>query len=365
MMEYHENECLGYFAELMKTCKSGAQYERVFHLIVYRIARLYRCQAVAIVLIDPKTEYLNIVNNYGLSYTFCNEFRKRLATGAIGELLWTGKPIVISDSGNEPDRTDEVRLEHAIGSCICLQIAVDHRTLGYLYAGSSAKHVFTEDDVLPMQAFADIAGMAFFKSQLYEENLRLERIDRETGLEKYAPFLERVRWVLKRAEASGEPFSLILLDVDNAKSITNTYGPEASVEMLRQLAGIVQAGHGHLQSVARYGFDEFIVMLEQCAPAQAIEYAALLRKRVEEAHFTRHLLQSTISIGISSHPDNGTTVDDLLVTAKNAVFEAQRAGKNRVFYYPCERRITGPDLAGKDPGAAERAPDDLPPGASS
>jgi diguanylate cyclase (GGDEF)-like protein len=341
MVENHGTECLRYFSELLKTCKSGTEHQPVFHLIVYRIARLYGCQTVAIVLINPKTEYLTIVNSYGLSNTFCSGFRRPLATGAIGELLWTGHPILITDSGEDPARAAEVRLEHPVGSCVCLQISVDHRTLGYLYADSSAKHAFGMNDLLPMQTFADIAGLAFFKSQLYEENLRLDRIDHETDLEKYAPFLERVRWVMKRAETSGEPFNLLLLDVDNLKNITKTYGYETSGELLRQLAGIVRSGHGHLQSVARYGFDEFIVMLEQSSIKEGIEYAETLRKRVEEAPFTKHNLKSTISIGISSYPQDALTVDDLLVTAKNAMFEAQRAGKNRVFFYPEEPRDSG------------------------
>ena len=64
-----------------------------------------------------------------------------------------------------------------------------------------------------------------------------------------------------------------------------------------------------------------------------MEYARRLRKSVEDSSFTRHQFRSTVSIGISSFPQNASTVEDLVKTAKKALFEAQRAGRNKIFYF--------------------------------
>jgi len=335
-MSVQFENCLEILSEVLNVLKGTHQYERVFHLIVYRLARLYNCQTTAVVLISSKTEYLNIVNSFGLSLTFCNEFRKKLATGAMGELLWTGKSILITDSEANKQLSEEVQMEHPFGSCICVQISVDHRTIGYLHADCRGKNAFGEEDIRLFRIFADITGLAYFKSQLYEENLRLERIDRETGVEKYAPFIEKVKTAIGRAADYGEQFNLILLDVDNFKNITNTYGHDVSLELLKQLAEIVRLKVPHVHALGRYGFDEYIIMMEKTDMSEAVKCAEQLKQAVSEASFTKHNLKSSISIGISSFPQNANNLEDLIVTAKNALFEAQRAGKNRVFYYTKE-----------------------------
>lgn len=110
--------------DIIHALKNAQQYEPVFHLIIDRIKRLYHCQTCAIILIDPRTEYLKIENSYGLSFTFCKEFRTKVATGEIGKLLWTGTPILISDSNVEQERAKEVRLQKPFGSCMALQISI-------------------------------------------------------------------------------------------------------------------------------------------------------------------------------------------------------------------------------------------------
>ncbi len=332
----HINQCLEYFSEIIHTLKTTPQYERVFHLVVYRLARLFNCQTTAIVLIHHKTEYLTIYNSYGLSQTFCNEFQKNLATGAIGKLLWTGKPIIIPDDEQQSELCNELRLEHKFGSCICVQISIDHRTLGYLYADSIEKYIFGEKEIQLFQMFANLAGIAFYKFQLHEENLRAERIDRETGVEKYSPFAEKLKLTLDRAQKSNEHFSLLLLDIDNFKTITNTYGQETAGALLRELAEMAKSEQTYPFAIGRYGYDEFIILLENCCLRDAVSYAAILREKVEKTNFTNRGFISTISIGISSYPQNALTIDELLVTVKNALFEAQRTGKNKIFYYTKE-----------------------------
>ena len=122
------NELLFRFiAELLQLIQSTNQHEKVFSLVVDRLIRMYHCQSCALVLIDPKTEYLTIENSHGLSHTFCKAFRRNIATAAIGRLLWTGKPIVISDAAQQSALAEEIHLEHPFASCTCVQISVDER----------------------------------------------------------------------------------------------------------------------------------------------------------------------------------------------------------------------------------------------
>ncbi len=333
MPDLQSDKCLQFFSDIMRVLKTTHRYEPVFHLIVDRIVRLYECQSCAIVLINPKTEYLSVENSYGLSWTYCKEFRTKLATGPIGELLWTGKPILIADSEEEAQRAQELRLEHPFRSCCCVQICADHRTLGYLFADSAVPSAFLPTDIRVLQTLADLAGIAYDKCRLYEDNLRLERIDHETGIEKYEPFLEKVRAAMERAKTSREGFSLLILDVDNFKEIINTFCRESSILLLKEMGRLLQSRLRHIDAIGRYGIDEFIILLENTALEEGVEHAKNFRAEIEKASFTSNGIKTTVSIGLSSYPRNASTVEDLLITAKNALFEAQRAGRNKVYYY--------------------------------
>ncbi len=322
-----------YLAEILTTLKSTNQFEQVLHLVVDRITRLIHCQTCAIVLIDPRTEYLRIDNFFGLSQTFCNKFHRTLATSAVGELLWTGNPVLIADSSVNEALATDVQLEHPFGSCICLQIAVDHRTLGYLHVDTRGKNELNEGHVVLLQPFADLAGIALVKARLFEENLRLERVDRETGLEKYGPFLEKAELSMERAQHFQEHYAIALLDVDNFKSIMNTYGYDASRSVLKEIGALVKNHLRGIDAAARYGFDEVILLYANTDLDQAISLAHSLRAGIESAQFTDRQINTTVSIGVAAYPQNGTETDDVILTAKKALFEAQRTGRNTVFSY--------------------------------
>lgn len=327
--------------EVLAILKATNQHQKVLHLIVDRITRIFKCQTCAVVIIDPATEYLHIENNCGLSLTFCKSYRAKLATGAIGKLLWTGKPILISDIDCEPQLASEVKLEHSFGSAVCTQISVNHRTLGYLHADSREKHAFDERGLRLLQSFADIAGLALIKDQLFEENLRLEKIDRETGLEKYSTFLEGLNAGIERAKDSNEEFSLLLLDVDNFKEIVHTYGYDASKQLLKEIGSRLKLRLRPIDACGRYGFDEFIVLLVNTHLDDAITHAKHLAQTIAETPFTQQKIQSGVSIGVSAYPVNGRTVQELLLTLKGALFEAQRAGRNTVYFYPTLKHVKG------------------------
>ena len=333
MTDIASDLCSRYIADTLHALATTSRYEEVLHLVVDRIHRLTHCQTCAIALINPKTEYLQIDNYHGLSLSFCNEFRRRIAARAIGRLLWTGTPIVIT--GRESDRSlaEEVTLERPFVSCACVQIAVHQTTLGYLHVDSVEEDAFGEQQLQMLKIFADIAGCAITKSRLFDENLRLERVDRETGLEKYPPFREKLEAALVRGEELGEHSSVLLLDVDNFKDIVNTYGYDASRQMLRELGDRVKAMLRPIDCGGRYGFDEIAVLIENTDLMDALVSASRLRQSIAGVPFTPRGIQSTVSIGIASAPESGKSCDALLSAAKKALFEAQRAGHNKVFAY--------------------------------
>ena len=330
-------ECLSFVSEILNVLKSTNQHEQVLHLIVDRIVRMYRCQTCAVVVVDPQTEYLNIALGYGLSHTFSKAFGRKLATGAIGKLLWTGTPILITDSEADPQLAEEVKLENPFGSALCVQITADHRTIGYLHADSKEKHAYSAADVRVLQSFADFAALAINKAQLFETNLRLDRTDHETDLEKYAPFLERIHAGIERSKTLHESFGLMILDVDNFKHIASMYGYDSSRRLLKQIADLIKSRLRNIDAAGRYGFDEFIVLRANSDLLEAVLFADELRGAVERSMFTAREIRTTVSVGVAVYPRHAATIDALLLAVKQALFEAQRSGRNKVFHFEEEK----------------------------
>ncbi|HLE31032.1 MAG TPA: sensor domain-containing diguanylate cyclase [Bacteroidota bacterium] len=334
MKGQEKERCLHLMIDILKILKSTTQHEEVFYRTIDLITRVLPCQSVAVVLIDPVSEYLKIDCTYGISHTFQKHFERKISTGAVGELIWNNKPIVIRDSQTDPVLAQEVQLEQPFGSCVCVPVGADHRSLGYLFVASDLTHAFDVDDEAFLQACADVMGVAYQKCWLAEENLRIDRIDHETGLEKYQAFQERLRAALDRGVQFKESFAVVLCDVDNFKHISLTYGYNTSRELLMGLGNLLKQNIRSVDATGRFGFDEFAVLRENTDSEAAMQFAENIRKAVEITPFTSHGIQSTISVGLAVFPQNGASMDDLMVTAKKALFEAQKSGRNKVVVLP-------------------------------
>jgi diguanylate cyclase (GGDEF)-like protein len=330
MSHVKPEDCLSFFSEVLSILKATHEPERVLSLIVDRIVRMYGCQTCAVIIIDPATEYLRVVANHNLSHLYVKEFRCSLGTGAIARMLSTGHPVLIPDGEQEPQIAREVQLEHPFRSAVCLQIVAEHRTLGYLHADARDSNVFAMHDLRTLQSFADLTSIALNKSYLYEKNLRLDPVDPETDLEKYAPFLERLSTSISRAEANRESLSLFILDIDNYKQIGGTYGYEASKRLLKGIAGVIKSRLRPMDAASRYGFDELIILRENSPLDNGIAFAEELRKMIAETEFAQKKIRTTVSIGVAAFPENAGSEKDLLLAAKEALYHAQRSGRNRV-----------------------------------
>jgi diguanylate cyclase (GGDEF)-like protein len=332
MTSVKNEECLSFVSEILAVLKSTHQHEKVLHVIVDRIVRMFHCHTCAIVVVDPLTEFLHIALGHGLSHTFEKAFRRKLATGAIGRLLWTGSPIFITDSSADQEAANEAMLENPFGSAVCTLIAANHKSLGYLYVDSKLENAFSPQDLPILQTFADFAAIALNTSRLFEDNLRLDRIDHDTELEKYSPFLERIQTAIERSKELHESFSLLILDVDNFKHIATTYGYDSSKAVLRQIADLIKNRLRSIDAIGRHGFDEFIVLRSRADLVEGVLFADELRRAIQDTAFTEHGVHTTVSGGIAVYPRHATTLDTLLQSVKEALFDAQRAGRNKVSF---------------------------------
>ena len=180
--------------------------------------------------------------------------------------------------------------------------------------------------IASISSFVGHAALALRNAWLLEEVERLARTDPLTGLANRRTFEAGLQREVARATRSGEPLSLVVLDVDHFKHINDTAGHQAGDDVLRFI-GQVLAGHAREMDLpARYGGEEFCVVLPGCPPSEAVAVAERLRASVAE--YTGHP-GLTASAGVATIPDHAAQAEALLAAADEALYESKRAGRNR------------------------------------
>ncbi|MGH2602390.1 MAG: diguanylate cyclase domain-containing protein, partial [Dehalococcoidia bacterium] len=155
-----------------------------------------------------------------------------------------------------------------------------------------------------------------------------------TGLINRGEFERRLQRVLDTPEAQ-DPHALLYLDLDQFKLVNDTAGHRAGDELLRQLAAVLEAKTRKRDTLARLGGDEFGVLLEHCAPEQALRIARGLVQAVQKFDFVWEAKRFTVgvSIGLVSIPEGGETLPEVLSAADRACYAAKDKGRNRVHVY--------------------------------
>ena len=166
--------------------------------------------------------------------------------------------------------------------------------------------------------------------QLQEE----ARVDPKTSLFNARHFAVALSEELTRAARFERPLSLVMADLDLLRDINNTYGHLAGDAVLQGIADVFRSHLRHYDVPARFGGEEFAILLPETAPEQAFEIAERIRKTVAEREFdvqtSSEPIRATVSIGVAAYPRDGVDTNELIHQADLAVYRAKLQGRNRV-----------------------------------
>ncbi|MDP3723560.1 MAG: diguanylate cyclase, partial [Candidatus Omnitrophota bacterium] len=173
-----------------------------------------------------------------------------------------------------------------------------------------------------------------------------------TGLLNRAALLKSLATEMQRAGRHQRRLAIALADVDGLKMCNDTYGHQAGDALLQAVARILQSSHRGSEVVGRYGGDEFLLLLPETGPVEAVVMAERLRRAVAAFPFAvteaQHSVPVTVTIGLAVYPEDGATAEALIAQADRRLYEGKRDGGNRVIATPDlqerrrERRITLP-----------------------
>jgi diguanylate cyclase (GGDEF)-like protein len=204
------------------------------------------------------------------------------------------------------------------------------QTLGVLALDSSLPDAFRDGDLQSLESVADICATAIQNAHYVERVKQLAYLDGLTGIFNRRFFELRILEEIERARRYGTGMAVIMADIDQFKRLNDEFGHVLGDEVLRQVSSLFHQQVRKIDVVCRYGGEEFGILLTQTSAPHAMNIAEKLRKMVAGWQFPGVPRTVTISAGAAAFPDQGTTRDDLVRAADNALYAAKQSGRNRV-----------------------------------
>ncbi len=165
--------------------------------------------------------------------------------------------------------------------------------------------------------------------QRYEKLQAASRYDALTQVLHRGQFDTLGHDLLAVAKTSGQPMSLLLVDIDSFKEVNDVHGHPVGDAVLRKLAAALKEGLRRGDYVVRYGGDEFAVFAPGVSHAGAMQLADMVRQRVQAATLPEGITAQSVSIGVATTPDDGEALADLLAMADKRLYVAKGAGRDQ------------------------------------
>src|SRR5579884_218348 len=219
------------------------------------------------------------------------------------------------------------------GAEIWVPLRVATEKIGILRLIRFSKVVFDDYQSRVLAMIATSLSLAIRNAEIHQEVQELASKDELTSLLNRRAFLNVVDREFRRAARYETSLALILIDIDHFKKINDGYGHLVGDQVIREIARTVQQSVRDVDTVARYGGDELVVILPKTKMQEALIAAQRIRKRIRGSLFKEgdRAIQVTLSMGIAQCPASLIkTPDDLFRLADQALYAAKRKGRNRI-----------------------------------
>ncbi len=291
--------------------------------------RSFGYETGALLMVDPEGGDLTVEAAYGYGESVLGT-RLPGGVGLSGWVAMSGSQLVVDDVSQD---LRYYSADPRIRSELVVPLIAEGKVVGVFNVGSARLAAFGPRDLHLLATLASYAVIAIQNARLYEQARRLAVTDGLTELYNHRYFYEALERLFERSRRDVQPLALIMLEIDRFKHYNDTYGHKFGDHALREVAGLLRRGSRPSDIVARYGGDEFMVVLPGATKSAAMETAERLRRSVEAHPLVPSegtIATVTISVGVSAYPDDAQTVGALVEAVDQAQYVSKRLGGNRV-----------------------------------
>lgn len=335
---------------LQKTSEIGQQItqsldtDEILHLFLNEVTDMFVVDD-AYIMDAEHVKKLTVIKSFkqGRGVIACPEENDFAFEEGISSRVWrSGRSRLYTKRSQWRNLTKGV-LPKSTNSVISVPMKRNKNVVGIITLATNKVRSYEKHHILVLQILANYLAVAIENAKNYEETKRRSERCPLTSLYNFRFFGELLDEKYKRFDERPDPFSIILLDLDHFKKVNDTFGHHSGNEVLIGLANRLVEEIGDRGTVARFGGEEFILLLENHSHEQSLQVAEELRCAIADRPFeifndlengNRQVIYVTASIGVATAPDQGEDAQTLIRNADRAMYTgAKQQGRNRVASY--------------------------------
>jgi diguanylate cyclase (GGDEF)-like protein len=322
--ELRRSKQLNFLNNISKMAISSEDAEQMLADIVAEIQKTFQYDHIGIGILDYVTKEIEIKAEAGAT-AHARGKRIPLGVGIVGRVARSNERALVHNSGEG----QLVGVLPDSRTVLCIPITYGESLLGVLNVESRQENAFSTQDVLIMSTLADLLATALHNTFVFQKLQQQSITDGLTGIKTRRFFWEALTSEWKRASRSGRPFSVVLIDLDKFKEVNDSFGHLEGDLVLARVGRLLEQRCRQSNVVARYGGDEFVILMPETGIDQAHSLAERLRLWLaQDAMLAEHHISG--SFGVASFPAHGFSAEDIIRVADAGMYAAKHNGGNRV-----------------------------------
>jgi two-component system cell cycle response regulator len=319
-------------SEIGRVARSLVQFEETFTSVMALVARVVEFTVGGMAFVEQDDADVELLVNRRAARAVVDDARARLLEAAVaargGVPLGRVRARLFAPPGSGHS-TEEV----ALAAFASFPVVSSNRLAGLLVVGGRAVGRMTPETRTFLGQVANQAYTVLENSRLFERVNNLAIRDSLTDLFNHRHIMDLAHHEFERVGRYQDAFSVLMIDVDHFKRINDEHGHDAGDAVLREVSHLLRDTLRTVDSVGRYGGEEFVALLPHTSPEEARQTADRLRQKVQGHTFRagEHDVRVTVSVGVATCPMPGVDSAAALVReADKALYRAKGGGRNQV-----------------------------------
>ncbi|MFQ5949137.1 MAG: sensor domain-containing diguanylate cyclase [Nitrospiria bacterium] len=329
-------QCLGeqeILSEISLMLSKSETSDQVFEAIVTGAMRMTQMPAGSLSIYNNQKQELFLVTAKGFSSSFYKNATYPIRLGGLSEhILSRHEPVLVSNIEEHPSFNNPILLREGIRSLIAVPLISESGPVGILYIDDFKVRTFSPSVPKNLIVLGTQAVIAIKKQQAFERIKSISVRDPLTGIYNRRYLNEIIHTEMNRTFRLHRPLSVLLIDIDHFKGINDRFGHLVGDHVLHDLARLFESVIRPYDTIARFGGDEFLILMTETDEEDALAAAERLREIAASSRLLPESAALTCSIGIGilkSNEKSLPTQEDLISRADKALYREKAAGRNR------------------------------------